>query len=281
MVASSVRRGMTATTALAGPMDEFKAKQRATWAAGNFGEVATFTTQVAGHLVRFAGIRPGERVLDVGTGTGVVAITAARAGAKVDAIDLTPELLEQAKPSGALAGVQVAWREADAEALPFPDASFDVVLSQFGHIFAPRHAVVTREMLRVLKPGGRIAVATWPPEQFIGKMFALGAKYVPPPPGVDPVGRWGEPTYVAERLGTAVRGLHFERGVMRWTTLSPQHYRAWTEIQNGPVVRAAAVLSKEPERLAAWRKEYEGLVAEYLVDNVVQAEYLLSRATKA
>ena len=272
---------MTTATSIADPTAEFKEKQRQTWSSGNFGEAAVFTTQVAGHLVRYAGVTPGDRVLDVGTGTGVVAITAARAGAKVSGLDLTPELLEQARANGAVAGVEVEWREGDAEALPYGDASFDVVLSQFGHMFAPRHAVVTQELLRILRPGGRLAFATWPAEQFTGKMFGLGAKYVPPSPGADPLTKWGDPNYVAERLGRGVQGLRFERGIMRWPTLSPQHYRAWSEAKLGPSVRAAQILAKDPARLAAWRKEFEALVADHTVDNVLQMEYLLTRAAKS
>src|SRR5262245_51769407 len=153
------------------PIAEFKAKQREVWALGNFGDTAVFTTPVAGHLVRFAGVSAGDRVLDVGTGTGVVAVTAARLGAKVAALDLTPSLLEQARGNASLAGVPVDWREGDAEALPYPDASFDVVLSQFGHMFAPRPQVAVAEMLRVLRPVGRIAFATWPPEHVMGRAF--------------------------------------------------------------------------------------------------------------
>jgi len=155
------------------PITEFKAKQRETWALGNFGDMAVFSAIPAGHLVRFAGIRPGQAVLDVGTGTGVVAITAARAGAAATGLDLTPELLEQAKRSAPIAGLSIAWKEGDVENLPYGDASFDAVLSQFGHMFAPRPEVAVKEMLRVLKPGGRIAFGTWPPEQFIGRSFLL------------------------------------------------------------------------------------------------------------
>src|SRR6185295_7780349 len=110
-----------------------------------------------GHLVRYAGVKAGQTLLDVGTGTGVVAITAARRGATVTGLDLTPELLEQAKQSAPIAGLTITWKEGDAEALPFGDATFDVVLSQFGHMFAPRPEAALKEMLRVLKPGGRLA----------------------------------------------------------------------------------------------------------------------------
>ncbi len=207
------------------PMTEFKAKQRQTWALGDFSMVAIFTTEPAARLVRFAGVKPSQTVLDVGTGTGVVALTVARVGAKVTGIDLTPELLEHAKLTGEGLGFnKVVWRVGDAEDLPFTDSSFDVVLSQFGHMYAPSPEIATKEMLRVLKPGGTIAFATWPPDQLAGRMFALGAKYVPPPPGVQSPILWGDPDLVRERMGAAVRDLVFERGSMTWNALSPRHY---------------------------------------------------------
>ncbi|HLY08409.1 MAG TPA: methyltransferase domain-containing protein [Planctomycetota bacterium] len=264
------------------PIAEFKHRQRETWALGNFGDVATFTTQTAGHLVRFAGVRAGQAVLDVACGTGPVAITAARRGARVTGLDLTPELLAQARDSAPIAGLSdVVWKEGDAEALPFADASFDVVLSQFGHMFAPRPEVATRELLRVLKPGGRIAFATWPPEGFVGRATLLSGKYVPPPgPGVPPPAQWGDPNIVRDRLGAGVKQLFFERGVMAVPTLSPQHFMAWQGARIGRVIQMMALLKKEPAKLDAYVQEYGALVEEYLVDNVVKHEYLLSRAIK-
>lgn len=261
-------------------MAAFKLKQKETWALGNFGDIAMFTTQPAGHLVRFAGIKAGQTVLDIGTGTGVVAVTAARQGARVTGLDLTPELLEQARANATMAGVEVTWKEGDAEALPYPDASFDVVLSQFGHMFAPRPDVAARELLRVLKPGGRVAFATWPQEQLIGRSFALGASYVPPPPGVAPLGQWGEPSIIGERLGSAVAGLFFERGIMTWNALSAAHYRAMQEAKAGPFIRVVNALKSDQARLTKYRAEFDALVSEYLVDNIVRLEYLLTRATK-
>ena len=141
------------TTALADPFARLKASEREHWAS--FAPAAIFSTVPAAKLVKFAQVSPGQRVLDVGCGTGVVAITAARRGAKVSGLDLSPDLLHRARDNAVTAGVEIDFLEGDAEALPYPDATFNIVLSQFGHIFAPRPEVAVREMLRVLKLGGR------------------------------------------------------------------------------------------------------------------------------
>ena len=263
------------------PISEFKSKQRETWSLGNFGDIAVFTTPVAGHLVHFAGVASGQALLDVGTGTGVVAITARRKGAKVTGLDLTPFLLTQAKENASIAGFSdILWQEGDAESLPFGDQSFDIVLSQFGHMFAPRPEVAISEMLRVLKPGGRIAFATWPPEQLIGQMFILNAKFLPPPPGIAPPVQWGEVSVIEQRLGNKVADLFFERGIMNIPTLSPQHIRILQETKAGPFIRTVQALEKDPVRLEAWRKEIDQLVSRYLRDNIVRQEYLMTRAVK-
>ena len=263
------------------PIAEFKGKQRETWALGDFGQVAVFTTEPAARLVRFAGVKSGQTVLDVGTGTGVVALTAARIGAKITGIDLTPKLLEQARLNGEALGFDnIVWRVGDAEDLPFPDSSFDVVLSQFGHIHAPRPEIATKEMLRVLKSGGTIAFATWSADQLVGRAAALGAKYVQPPPGVPLPTLWGDPIVVGERLGAEVRDLVFQHGTMKWNALSPRHYRLFQETYTGPAIRLVQNLSNEPAKLEELRREYDAIVAQYFEDNVVRMTYLLSRATK-
>ena len=263
------------------PMAEFKSRQRETWTMGNFGDMAVFTTPVAGHLTRFARVNSDQAVLDVGTGTGVVAITARRIGARVTALDLTPALLAQAKANAQVAEYHdITWHEGDAETLPFPDASFNVVLSQFGHMFAPRPDVAIAEMLRVLKPGGTIAFATWPGEQLIGRQFGLIAKYVPPPQGIPSPILWGDVTVVRQRLGEKVKNLHLERGIMGIPALSPKHLRLFQEAKAGPFIRTVMALQDDPARLAAWRNEMDEVLGEYLHDNIVRHEYLLTRAVK-
>lgn len=262
------------------PFAQFKQAQREGWAY--FAPLETFTTQPAAELVKFAAVQSGQKVLDVACGTGVVAVTAARRGAQVSALDLTPELLVRARENAELAEVTLDVREGDVEQLPFDAGAFDVVLSQYGHMFAPRPDVAIREMLRVLRPGGTIAFSTWPPEMFIGRMFVLVASYMPPPPpGASPPVQWGEPTLVRERLGDAVTDIRFRRGRMYAPTLSPQHSRAFMERTAGPVVKLVQMLStSDLPKLAQFRADYEKLVAESAVDNVITQEFLMTRGTK-
>ena len=261
-------------------MDAFKESQKQAWAS--FVPFEIVTTGPAAQLVRFAEIRAGQRVLDVGCGTGVVAITAARRGTEVTGLDLTPELLGRAKENAAMMRSQITWVEGDAEALQFADATFDVVLSQFGHMFAPRPAVAIKEMLRVLKPGGRIAFSTWPPDLFTGKMFTLVAQYLPPPPvDVAPPPQWGNPEVVRQRLGDHVQDLLFDTGRMLFPTLGPSHFRGFCERYAGPVVRLLQTLQPEPARLESFRKEFDALAAQYFEDNFIHQDYLMARATKA
>jgi SAM-dependent methyltransferase len=262
------------------PFEAFKAAQKAGWA--HFAPLEVFTTPVAARLVKHAKVQAGQSVLDVGCGTGVVAVTAARLGARVKGLDLTPELLERARENAQIAGLGIDWQEGDAENLPFDDGAFDVVLSQFGHMFAPRPEVAVAQMLRVLKPGGTIAFATWPPELFTGRMFMITARYAPPPPpGLAPPPQWGDPRIVSERLGSAVKDIVFDRGTMLVPALSPQHFRTTFEKTAGPVVKVVESLAAtDPAKLAAFRGEYEALIAEYHADNTVRQDYLLTRAVK-
>lgn len=259
---------------------QFKQMQKQSWV--NFVPFEAITTPEAARLIHHAGIASGMRVLDVACGTGVVAITAARLGAVVTALDLTPELLERAKHNASLAKVKVEWHEGDVESLPFGDGEFDAVLSQFGHIFAPRPEVAVSEMLRVLKSGGTIAFSTWPPEFLVGQTGALAARYSPPPPaGVAPPMLWGDPKIVEQRLGSSVEQIRFQRAAMLVPALSPAHFRTNVERAAGPVIKLIETLSAtDPAKLASFRDEFEEIVAPYYKDNLVRQDYLMTAARK-
>jgi len=259
---------------------DFKAAEKARWK--HFAPLQTLTIPAAARLVRHARIVPASRVLDVACGTGVVAITAARLGARATGLDLTPELLETARSNASMAAVEIDWHEGDVEKLPFESATFDAVVSQFGHMFAPRPDVATREMLRVLKPGGTIAFTTWPPELFMGRRLALIGRYTPPPPaGAAPPPLWGDPNIIRERLGTAVGDIVFARDRMCAPALSVRHFRETTERSSGPLLKLVESLSEtDPAKLADLRRELDALATEYFEDNVVSQDYLMTRAVK-
>ncbi|MCS5711616.1 methyltransferase domain-containing protein [Candidatus Berkiella aquae] len=254
----------------------FKEVQKENWSL--FAPLEAVTTICAASLVRFSRIKPGDKVLDVACGTGVVAITAAKIGAKASGIDLCPALVNRAQENTAIANVTVDVQEGDVESLPFPDHSFDAVLSQFGHMFAPRPQVAIQEMLRVLKPGGIIAFSTWPPHLCVGKMFGLVSKFSPPPEGVSPPPLWGEPHFVRQQLADAVEDLAFAQDFMLFPALSLGHYQQ--SIETGPIYEFIQNLKKEPARLEQFRKELQTLVSPYYVDNHLHQHYLMSRARK-
>jgi SAM-dependent methyltransferase len=263
----------TMTTTGTDPFANYKAAQREGWAS--FLPVEVISTIPAAKLVKFAEVTPGQRLLDVACGTGVVAITAARRGAKVSGLDLTPVLLERARHNASVASVDIDFIEGDAEALPYPDGSFDVVLSQFGHIFAPRPAVVAREMLRVLKQGGRIAFSSWPPEHFTGRMFSFLADYLPPPPPeaerAAPAALWGDPNIVRERLGTSVTALTFGRGTLTAPALSVRHFRLAQEKTIGPLAKVVAALENDPAKLARLRADFEAMPATLMTTMITRS----------
>jgi SAM-dependent methyltransferase len=271
------------TTSDVDPFAKYKAAQREAWSS--FLPVEVITTIPAAKLVKFAQVAPGQRLLDVACGTGVVAVTAARRGAKVSGLDLSPVLLERAQHNASVAAVDIDFIEGDAEALPYPDASFDVVLSQYGHIFAPRPVVVVKEMLRVLKVGGRLAFSTWPPEHFTGRMFTFIAGYLPPPPGTEPpasAALWGDPNIVRERLGASVTDLTFDRATLTAPALSVAHFRMAQEKTIGPLAKVIASLENDPAKLAKLRFDFEAMAGDAYAsdDNAIRMPFLMTRATK-
>src|SRR5262245_3432681 len=199
----------TMTSDAAGADRALKAKHRAMWASGDYAAVAAEVVPRLGPvLVDAAAVRPGEKVLDVAAGTGNAAIPAALNGAQVTASDLSPELLDIGREVAAGRGAELEWETADAESLPFTDASYDVVLSCLGVMFAPHHQASADEMVRVCRPGGRIGLLSWTPEGFIGQMFATMKPYAaPPPPGAQPAPLWGKEEHVRELLGDRVTGV--------------------------------------------------------------------------
>lgn len=261
------------------PYAALKAAQREGW--GLFAPIAPFTTPSAAALVAWAGVRTGQKVLDVACGTGVVAITAAELGAEVCGLDLSPALLTEASANALLCPRPPQFREGDVEALPYADASFDVVLSQYGHMFAPRPQVAIAEMLRVLKPGGRIAFSTWPPELAMGRLFALVGRWLPGPPGAAVPEAWGEVATIRERLGGAVRELEFQREEGFMPALSPRHFRAGMERSAAPFIKLVQSLAGQPERLDAFRAEADAIIATYFAANRVRQGYLMTRAIRA
>jgi SAM-dependent methyltransferase len=196
---------MTVTDDDLGVIREIKQRARRTWAAGDYDVVVDGIWEAGGAVTRIAGVGPGDEVLDVACGSGNAAIQAAQAGGKVTGVDLTPELFEAGRRRSLEAGVEVDFIEGDAEDLPFEEGSFDVVLSTFGVMFAPRHAVAAKELVRVLRPGGRIGLATWAPEGTVGEFFRTMGRHLPPPPPVaeSPL-LWGDLSHVRRLLGDGV-----------------------------------------------------------------------------
>ena len=263
-------------------MTDFNAvKDKAKQLWSTFGPFENVTGLAAPKLIQFSGIQVNDAVLDVGCGTGVVAITASRHGAIVSGSDLTPELIDQAIANASIAGLDIDFKVADVEDLPYEDESFDVVVSQFGHMFAPRPELSTKEMLRVLKPGGTIAFSTWPPELLTGRTFRLVGKYAPKPPkGVSAPVEWGEPSKIIERLGDKVKDVTFHRSEFKNPALSPAHMRNFLEAYIGPVTAVITMLKSDPEQLSKFRYELDNLLAEYFLDNGVIQSYLMTRAVK-
>jgi ubiquinone/menaquinone biosynthesis C-methylase UbiE len=265
--------------------DQFKERQRVVWDAGDFDQIAKMIRTVGEGIVESAGIGSEDTVLDVACGTGNATLPAARTGAAVTGLDLAPGLLEKARANADSEGVQVDWVEGDAEALPFEDASFDVVVSTFGCMFAPRHEVAAHEIARVLRPGGRIGICSWTPTGRIGGFFAVVAKHVPAPPeGTVPAPMWGVPDHVNELFaGTGVQP-EFERRTVEWTFDSPEAAVQKYATEFGPVVVAKAML--EPQGL--WEPMEQDLVAFFRENSepsdggiVSTAEYLSVTGTKA
>ena len=264
-----------------------KAKHRAMWAMGDYHAVATEIIQSLGPiLVEASGVGPGDRVLDVGAGSGNAAIPAALAGATVIASDLTPDLLETGRQDAAKVGARLEWRQADAEALPFGDAEFDAVLSCVGVMFAPHHQASADELVRVTRPGGTIGLLNWTPEGFIGQMFATMKPYAPPPPpGAQPPPLWGSEAHVRELFGDRVSDVDARVQSLTVDLFdSPEQFRDYFKRNYGPTIAVYRFIADDPERVEALDRDLADLASRFGLGNgskTFEWEYLLLTARRS
>lgn len=229
--------------AMTAEMQALKVKLKATWMSGDYGHFAKYLERGALEFLDRLAIAPGTRMLDVACGAGQIAIPAARAGVKVTGIDIAANLIEQANRRAQAEGLDVRFEEGDAEALPYADASFDLVVSLIGAMFAPRPEMVAAELLRVCRPGGRIAMANWTPEGHVGQMFKIIGKHVPPPALMPSPLKWGDEATLRERLGQGVGKLDVTRRTYPMSyPFSPREVAEFFCNYYGPTVRAKAAL---------------------------------------
>jgi SAM-dependent methyltransferase len=262
-----------------------KDRHRAMWALGDYPSVATEVIPGLGAtLVDACRTGPGQRVLDVAAGSGNAAIPAALTGAEVVACDLTPPLLEAGRALAAARGAVVDWREGDAEALPFAEGSFDVVLSCVGVMFAPHHRAAADELVRVCRPGGSIGMINWTPEGFIGQLFGLMKQYSPPPPpGAQPPPLWGRAEHVRDLFGDQVVEVAAKVDIAVIDRFADgAQFRDFFKTHYGPTVAAYRNLAAEPERVAALDRDLADLAARYdRGGGVMHWEYLLWTGRRA
>jgi ubiquinone/menaquinone biosynthesis C-methylase UbiE len=264
---------------LATPAPDFvaiKRRQQATWASGDFAVIGT-TLQIVGEtLAEAVDIRAGEQVLDVAAGNGNASLAAARRFASVTSTDYVPALLERGAARARAEGLQVCFEVADAEALPYGDGSFDAALSTFGVMFAPDHARAAAEMLRVVRAGGRIGLANWTPEGFVGRLLALVGRHVPPAPGLESPALWGTEPHIVRLFGRQAFEIQAERRTFFMRYESPSHWLQVFRDYYGPTHQAFAALDPEGQR--ALELEITGLLEGMNIGGpqslVVPAEYL-------
>lgn len=264
------------TTTTAVDLEALKARQQAAWSSGDYALIGT-TLQIVGEtLCEAMDLRSTQKVLDVAAGNGNVSLAAARRWCDVVASDYVPALLDRARERAAAERLDIEFREADAEALPFLDGSFDVVVSTFGVMFTPNQEHAAAEMLRVCKHGGRIGLANWTPDGFIGQVFRTIGKYVPPPTGVKPPALWGTPARIAELFEANASAIRTTPRDFVFRYRSPEHWLVVFRTWYGPVLKTFAAI--EPAAQEALESDLIALIGRFnRADDgsmVVPGEYL-------
>jgi SAM-dependent methyltransferase len=258
-----------------------KERQQAAWASGDYSAVGARLPLVAELLCEAVDLRAGERVLDVACGNGNAALAAARRFCQVTGVDYVPALLERARQRARAEGLEVTFEEADAEHLPFPDGSFDAVLSTCGAMFAPDQERTASELLRVCRPGGRIGMVNWVPDGYVGELFRTIGGYLPPPPGLRPPVQWGDPERLRELFGPEVT-ISAPRRTFRWRFPSAEHQAEFFATFYGPSNKALAALS--PDSAAALKADMVAVARRFdLSDDhtlVLRQDYLEAVITR-
>ncbi len=266
----------TAQPDLGADFAAIKARQKGAWSSGDYAVVGTTLQIVGEQLCEAIDIRAGQKVLDVAAGNGNVALAAARRGCDVIATDYVPALLEKARERAAAERLQIDFREADAEALPFKDRSFDVVVSTFGVMFTPDQPRAAAELMRVCKSGGKIGLANWTPDGFIGQLFKTIGKHLPPPAGVKSPALWGTQARIDELFGSNASAIEAEPRNFVFRYRSPQHWLDVFKTYYGPLLKAFAAL--QPPAQAALQNDVMALIERFNrsgdASMVVPSEYL-------
>jgi ubiquinone/menaquinone biosynthesis C-methylase UbiE len=253
-----------------------KDRQQKTWTSGNYARIGNTLVIMGELLCEAVDLHAGDKILDVATGSGNTAISAARRFCDATGIDYVPELIEDARKRAEVEGMEITFDVGDAEDLPYPDASFDVVLSTLGVMFAPDQEKVAEELLRICRPGGKIGLANWTPEGFIGNMFRTLGKHVPPPPGIKPPPLWGTEERLRELLGEGVASLGVTQRSYKFRYPSAGHFVEYFRSYYGPTLKAFESL--DPDGQEALAEDLEELLERWNTSGdatlVVPSDYL-------
>jgi len=253
-----------------------KDRQQKTWASGDYTKIGNTLVIMGELLCEAVNVHAGDKVLDIATGSGITAISAARRFCNVTGIDYVPELIEYARKRAEVEGMEITFDVGDAEDLPYPDASFDVVLSTLGVMFAPNQEKAAEELLRVCRPGGKIGLANWTPAGFIGNMFRTLGKHVPPPPGIKPPPLWGTEERLQELLGEGVASLEVTQRSYMFRYPSARHFIEYFRTYYGPTLKAFESL--DPDGQEALAEDLEELLEHWNTSGdatiVVPSEYV-------